>query len=364
MWPVTERFLDAIRGPHKLVTRATVTAPGGEPVEMDVTSGSISGDSASRVRRSGSLVLQGGEEVFAAVAQPGAVFRVLHGLDYGRSQELVPVFTGELSSPTQQVGVGEVRVGLADLGERVSRCRFLAPYSPSAGLRRTEVMTAVVTQAVPTISVDVTASDTGTVGSGKVWEENRWDVITNLSLDGNSEAFFTPDGRFRIRNAPSITDSPVWTVNAGDGGVMVSAARERPLDRLFNTVVVRPSATDGSQTWAQQVVAITDPDSPLLPARIGTVPYFWASPSASSAAAARLAGARILQRVAGLSESLSIECVSNPALEVNDPIRVITPSTEVDRARTFQHFVDSFSFDLSSGRMRIQTRQQAVPLDD
>lgn len=363
MWDVSPKFLQALRGPHRLITEATVTVPGGQPVPVRVKSGSISADSASRVRRSGSMVLQGGSALFSLVSTPGAVFRVRHGINFGVSRELVPVFTGELSSPVQQVGVGEVRVNLVDLGERVSRCRFVAPFSPVGSLQRVLVIQDVVVGAVPDAVVAVSSSDTGLVGSGKVWDENRWDVITDLALDGNSEAFFAPDGSFRVRNAPSSTADPVWTVNAGEGGVLVAATRERPLDRLFNTVVVRPSATDGTQTWTQQVVAVDDPGSPLSPAVIGTVPYFFASPTASTAAAARAAGRRILERVVGLTESLSIECVSNPALEINDVIRVITPSTEVDSARIFQHFVDSFSFDLGSGRMRIQTRLQRVDID-
>jgi hypothetical protein len=363
VWDVSERFLQALRGPHKLVTEATVTVPGGDPVDVRVKAGSISADSSSRVRRSGSMVVQGGADVFALVSTPGAVFRVYHGIDFGSTTELVPVFTGELSSPVQQVGVGEVRVTLADLGERVSRCRFLAPFSPAGSTRRVDVIAAVVADAVPAATVVDSSTDVGTVGGGKVWDENRWDVITDLALDGQSEAFFAADGSFRLRDAPSMTSSPVWTVNAGDGGVLISAARERPLDRLFNTVVVRPSATDGSQSWTQQVVSVEGPGSPLAPDVIGTVPFFFASPSASTAEAARAAGLRILRRVVGLTESLAIECVANPALEINDVIRVITPSTEVDSAQAFQHFVDSFSFDLASGRMSIQTRLQGVQID-
>lgn len=363
MWDVTDRFLEALRGPHRLVTTASVTAPDGESTTVRIKSGTVSADSASRVRRSGSIVIQGGEELFDAVATPGAVFRIMHGLDFGGSTELVPVFTGELSSPVQQVGVGEVRVSLGDLGERVSRSRFLAPYSPAGSARRVDVIQSVVSAAVPSAIFTNTSSDVGTVGGGKLWEENRWDVISDLARDGDSEAFFGPDGAFMLRNAPSPSNEAVWTVSAGDGGTLVSAARQRPLDRLFNTVVVRPSATDGSQTWAQQVVAIDDPSSPLSPALIGTVPYFYASPTASSAAAARQAGRRILERVVGLTESLSIECIANPALEVNDPIRIITPTTEVDRAQVFQHFVDSFSFNLITGRMNIRTRNQGVQID-
>jgi hypothetical protein len=360
VFDVSPRFLEALRGPHRLVTEATVTVPGGEPVAVEVKDATVNADASSRVRRSGSLTVYGGESTFELLATPGAVVQIRHGVTFGRTSELVPVFTGEVSKPSQQVGVGEVRVGLADLGERVSRCRFPAPFSPNGADRRSTVISNVILGAVPAATFTDTSSDVGTVGAGKVWDENRWDVVTDLALDGDTEAFFAADGSFVLRDAPGRDALPVWTVNAGDGGVLISASRERALDRLFNTVVVRPSATDGSQTWTQQTVAVTDPLSPLRAELIGTVPFFYASPSASSAGAAQAAGARILSRVVGLSESLSIECVSNPALEINDVIRVVTPSTEVDAAQAFQHFVDSFSFDVRSGRMSIRTRAQEV----
>jgi hypothetical protein len=52
--------------------------------------------------------------------------------------------------------------------------------------------------------------------------------------------------------------------------------------------------------------------------------------------------------------------ISNPALEGNDAIRVVTPAVNTDPANIFQHFVDSFTLDLVSGSMNLSTRAQAV----
>lgn len=359
MWPVSAQFLEALRGPHKLRTTVTVTVPGGVAVPVELISGTISVDASSRIRRTGSLNLFGNQAVYDMVSTPGAVVRVLHGLSYGRAEELVPVLTGELSSPAQQIGTGSISVRLVDFGQRVARSRFLSPYSPAAGTSRTTVIGQVVSDAVSTTVTNI-STDTGTLAGGRTWNENRWDVVTDLALDGGTEAYFTPDGLFTIRNAPQITDPAVWTINAGEGGVLIAAVRERPLDRLYNTVIVRPSATDGTQTWTQQKVQITDPTDPLHPSKVGEATYFYSSPTASSASAAVAAGQRILERVTGLQESLNISAMSNPALDANDVIRIITPRTGVDAAETFQHFVDSLSLDLASGAMTIRTRSLGV----
>jgi hypothetical protein len=360
VWTVSERFLEALRAPHTLRTLVTVTPPGGVATTLEVLSGSVSASASSRVRRTGSLVVYGDQAMFELVSTPGAVVRVTHGLAFGSSVELVPVLTGELSSPAQQVGVGRISLRLVDFGQRVARCRFTVPYAPLDSLTRPAVMSAVVTAAVPGVTVSNTSADVGTVGAGRIWNENRWDVVTDLALDGGTEAFFQADGSFLIRNAPTITDLPVWTVNAGEGGVLISATRERPLDRLYNTVIVQPASTNGSQTWTQQTVAVTDPASPLHPDKVGVVPYYYKSPTATTAAEAVLAGQRLLERVTGLQETLSLDSISNPALDVNDVVQIITPRTGVDVPEILNHFIDSLDLDLVSGSMRLSTRSLGV----
>ena len=132
------------------------------------------------------------------------------------------------------------------------------------------------------------------------------------------------------------------------------------MDRLYNTVVVRPSTTDGSQTWTQQVVQITDTTNPRHPDKIGVVPYFWSSPTIQNAGQAITAAYTILFRVLGTTETLDLGLISNPALDGNDVIRVITPQVNQDPADIFQHFVDTFTLDLVTGSMSLGTRSQAV----
>ena len=359
MWAVTPQFLEALRYPHNLISAFTYTVPGGSPVNLKVQAGTVSGDASQRIRRTAALTVYGLQADYDAMSLPGTVFHIDHGLNYlGGRVELVPVFHGEQTGGEQRIGDGTITLALADHAHWLARTRFLTPYAPAASTRRTQAISDIVTSGKPGTTVIITASDTGTVGSQNVWSDSRLDAITSLCKDGSMDAFFQPDGSFLISDLPTVGTASVWTVS----GILESGARKRPLDKLYNTVVVRPSATDGSQTWAQQTAQITDTANPRHPDRIGVVPYFWASPTAGSAAAALGAAQSILYRVVGTTETLSLGLISNPALDTNDVIRVVTPPVNTDPAAIFSHLVDTFSLDLVGGSMQLATRAQAVQI--
>lgn len=359
MWDVSDRFLAAIRFPHKTKTVATVTPPGGSASTVRVKAGTIAVQSSSNIRRRGSVTFQGDSADFELLATPGAVLSITHGIVFGNSEELIPVFTGEIVDPRQVFGDGTITASLADLGQRVARNRFTSAYAPASSTARLAAVETVVSDAFDTLTVSTTATDVGTVGAGKLWAENRWDAVRDLTSDGGSEAFFLPDGSFLIRNQPALSDSPVWSVNAGSGGVLKSASRFRPTSQLFNTVTVRPTATDGSQSWTQQSVTVPVGDS-RHPDLIGSAPFFINSPTILTAAEALVVAQRKIDQLTAVVETLQLESVANPALECGDVVRVITPNLNLETGRAFQHFIESISLDLASGGMSLTTRSQVV----
>lgn len=357
MRSVTDQFLQALLFPHKLVSNFTYTVPGGSPVELLVQSGSVSVDASQRVRRTAQLVVYGLQSDYAAMSTPGTIFHIDHGLDYGGGQtELVPVFHGEQVDAEQKIGDGTISLTLSDHSTWLDRVRFLTPYAPLASTRRVDAISSIVTTARPGTVVINTSSDTGTVGSQNVWTDSRLDAITSLCRDAVLDAYFQPDGSYLICDLPDQNTMSSWTAS----GLLESGSRKRPMDKMYNTVVVRPSATDGSQTWTQQVAQITDTNNPRHPNYIGVVPYFWASPTISNSGQALRAAQAFLFRVMGTTETLGLGMISNPALEGNDAIRIVTPAVNTDPANIFQHFIDAFTLDLVSGSMNLSTRAQAV----
>jgi hypothetical protein len=144
MWDVSERFLSAIRYPHKTRTTVTVTPPGGDAVTLNVKSGTVRVESTSNIRRRGNLTLEGDSADFETVATPGAVITINHGIVFGNSEELIPVFTGEIVDPRQGFGEGTIDVSLADLGQRVARNKFTTAYVPGSSTTRLDAIETVL----------------------------------------------------------------------------------------------------------------------------------------------------------------------------------------------------------------------------
>lgn len=361
MWGISSTFLNAIKAPHKLISSLTVTVPGGSPVTLQIKTGTLTVDSSANLRRTAQIAIYGDQTVYATVTTPGALFKLSHGLIMGNIIELIPILTGELAGVGEQIlGDGTINLGLADLSNWLTRCQFLTPYTAAVGMSRAAVISAVVTAARPGTSVIITATDTIPIASAQTWSTGPLDVITDLSKDGNLECFFQVDGSYLIRNAQTPTTSPVWTASSGTYGVIETAARQRPTDKLYNTVVVQPTSADGSQTWTQQIATITDTTHPRHYLKIGVVPKFWQSPTITSAAQAQAVAQQMLSQVLGTAETLSLSLITNPALDVNDVIRVVTPQINQQPASTFQHFIDSFTLDIVSGDMTMNTRSQVA----
>lgn len=355
MWPVSDRFLTVLRSPHRVVTRITYETPDGVGGELAAEGGSVSVDGAARIRRTASLTARGNSALFEQITLPGTTFTVMHGV-YDGGDVTIPVFTGEVSDATQLLGADSIALTLADHGQWLARARFLTPFAPAPYVTRVNAIKMAVQSAKPDVTFVVTATDAAAIGSGQVWTGSVLDCVSGLATDGGMEAFFQPDGTFLIRDQPSTRDGAVWSPS----GLLKSVARKRPLDRLYNTVVVRPTATDGTQPWGQQIAQLTDPTHPRHPSKIGVVPYVWDSPTIQSAVGAMVVARRILDRVQGTTETLQLDAVTNPAFEGGDVLRVITPATGTDPARIFQHFIDGGRLDLLSGGMSLSTRSQVA----
>lgn len=362
MYPVTARFLRALTEAHTIDTTATYEVPGGAEVPLRIVrdaQATVTLDTASRARRRASLSVYSDRDTFDALTTPGCIVRVLHGIRYSSANtELVPVFAGELQRGERPRGrtAGRVALPLWDMWGRVARAGFVEPFAVAPGTTRAAAIAAAVVYAWPTVVVDDRSGGAGgSISSAKVWLGGPAEVVADLATDGNLVCYFDGAGTFVIERRPTSTAQAVWSVQK-----LTEFADVRPLDRLYNMVKVKPSASDGSQTWDPQVVQVSDPDHPRHPDKIGPVLYEWASPTADSAGAAFSAAQSILYRLLGSTESLELGTLSNPALEGLDVIRITSPRLNSEPADTFSHFVDGFNLNLATGGMTIATRKQVT----
>lgn len=355
MWTVSERFLQAAVQSHEVASTCTITTPGGTSQDFPISTGSVAVDRTQQIRRTApNLTVKGGTAAFALLSVPGTQLTIQHGFVYGGSdRELLPMLTGELTTAALPLGDGLISLAVADRWKRLVDSPRLYPYTPATTARRVDEIIAAVQEVFPGITVRNTATDTGTVGTAQAWTD-RAGQVDAYAKDGGMEVYFAPDGALVLRDVPQITDAAAWLIKTGPGGSLKGLTRTRPLDRLFNTVVLTPATSDPLQTWTQAIAQITDPNDPRHPNRIGVRPYPYSSPTALTLDQAYVVAAQVLNRITGTTETLDLSALAMPALEGGDVVRILTPA---DTGETIvNHFAQQLTVDLGSGEMTANTR--------
>jgi hypothetical protein len=354
VYPVSQRFLDTIPKHHQLITTCTVTPYGGSPTTFRVTSGSVTADRSQRIRRAATLVVEGGTTLYGLLSTPGARVAIDHGFAWsGTDRELVPMIRAELTSAALPLGSGTIQISVADYWQRIAAADFVDPYSPDPDATRQAEIIAAVTDALPGVVVNSSASDTGTVGAAQAWT-SRADMINSFATDGGMEAYFAGDGTFILRDLPQISDSVAYLIKTGAGGTLDTLTRTRPLDRLYNTVILTPATADAAQTWSQVIAQITDTTNPRHPDRIGVRPYRYSAPTLLAEADAVTVAEQLLTKVTGTTETLTLDSLAHPGLEPGDIVRALTPLD--GGADIVNHFLEQCAWDLATGAMNANTR--------
>jgi hypothetical protein len=160
--------------------------------------------------------------------------------------------------------------------------------------------------------------------------------------------------------------APVFTVNEGPDGVLVSLRRQLSRTGVYNAVVARGTEADeaGGDPPGYAVVWDDNPSSATyFFGLFGKVPRYYASPFIQNDTQAATAAASILSQTTGLPYSLDISAIPNAALDPLDPITVAFDRSEPEgcegTAREEIHVIDSMTIPLSiEGAMTMNTRSQ------
>lgn len=376
MYQVTDDFIQALRFTHQVYATLTVTPPSGDPVSLGIQSGSVTANYQQGTRRTADISVYAAgtkddgssvpaADVAAMLKRAGTMCRVEAGISSSLiSRTMIPMVTGSPSDVAWRVGDGVIDLNVTDDWWRVSQGRFATTWTPNAGTKRVDAVSTLMQQAAPNRQTVSTATDTGTIQSQGDWGVDRDAAINTLATDGGFDAHFDREGRIILEDTKTASDSVVWTATSGDGGVLVTAETGLDVQRLYNTVVVKPSATDSSQTWTAQIASLTTGDR--APANLGvTIPYFLASPTISSATAALRVAQQLLGKVTGTPETLQTDMIGNPALDEGDVIEILIPGNDLDGtpATLWRYYVDTITWDLVSGGMTVKARNEGEVTD-
>lgn len=371
MQPVPGWWDSAVRGSHRVIVEASWVR-GGVTTPLDVVDGSVTADRRNIIRwscdvtvtpdslaavRSG-LDPYGARLVLRRGIESPAGDRHLCGLGVYRVQQV------DLDTPS-----GGVQLSGLSLEASVADARFPVPRSPGA-VSALPLLRQLISEAVPTAEFIVDSVVTNrALPRGVTWDRERWDSSEEsaveqlrrlLAADVGTDGF----GRFQVRPTP-VADVPVWEVDSGANGVLVSSAASLTREGVRNFWVVsgEPSDDDpvgpafawdrveGSPTYAGPN-PLTRPD---LAGEFGVVNDFYASPLLSTLGACQATAESLLADSVGLAKSVSFSALANFALEVGDCIAVMTPlGREL-------HIVDTLSGGLrASEPLSAQTRATSV----
>lgn len=334
MRPVSAELLATIRGSHRVCSRVQVLTSfqtGVQPVggvELSVISGDVTLDSSANVRGTVEVTVDGTDaftrHASGLLTPYGNELFVERGVVHGTgtrefvSQGYYRIYTVEQSGEPDS----PIRVGARDRMSGIVDARLLAPVQFLSGTSIATVFNTLVHEVYPTATIlyDFDAN-ANTLQRSQVADEDRYAFLLDLVKSRGKIMFWDYAGRLRVEDPPDPTQ-PVFDVNAGHDGVLVSLDRQLNRDGVYNAVVAIGQAPDGV-TPVRAVARDMNPNSiTFWDGPFGKVPRYYFSTFITNEAQAQSAASKILEKSLGLPYNVNFTLVPNPALEPLDPVRI------------------------------------------
>jgi len=355
MWPVSARWDPALRHTYRPAALATVIPPQGDPFPARLLSWTVTADRTSNTRRTLQAVLAPEtRRALDGVTVTGAYLQLDVGIDYGDgSRELVPQGRFRLDGEDTERPRGGISLTGYGREKAVIDDRFFTPRT-ERNTSALDLITTLLRETVPDVPV-VRRTTRDAAVPYTTWERERWEAIdgsdASLARAVGVEVWADGRGRFVISDVPTLADPPVWTVNAGPGGVLISSATSTSTDGVYNVVVATGDASDGSVPVGPVIVQDQTPTSPTrVSGPFGRRVRHYSSPLLRTPDQAATAAHSLLANSLGLSTGLSFTAVPNPALEPGDVVLV-----EATDGPPELHIIDRITLS-STGAMQCGTR--------
>lgn len=349
MYPVSDRFLPRLAESHTVATRVQLFLTDGRVLDVPHTGGSVSVDRAQAIRRTCTVTCPDPILIPRTptdqLATYGARLRIARGVEYGDgSSELVPLGVFRLDSVEGDVSQGPVTLSGKDLSAIVADDKFTERYTATGTV--VGAVTALIQRSIPGADVISLITDTPIGSRAFDVEADPWAGAQEIAAAAGAEVFCNADGVFVVGTLPDLlTVTPVWAVEAAEGGVYVSGNRAMSSDGVYNGVLARGENTAENVSPVSYLAVDNDPNSPTYwSGPYGRRPMFYSSSTLTSVNACTQAANLKLAQAKAPNASGDISSLPNPALESGDVIRVM----HEDGSREL-HQVASFSVPLDEG---------------
>lgn len=364
MRPTTPAFLDSLRGAHVIAAGCQLFFPDDPttPVSVPVEDGTATIDRTAQNRRVATVQipwsLRAGEDLGLDLRELtlGGYAIVSRGLRYADgSVELVALGRLRVESVTWDTLAASASLELADGMSQIRDEPFTAPYA-AKGIRPADAAAAIV-YAVFGASIAYSAPYAPADAMGDtIYSGSRADALSALEQSYGAETYFDADGNFVFAAKPTGDELAVWTVDAGEAGVMVNASENLDRTGIYNGVLIQGQA-DADSPPITSLAMYTDPSSPIRwGGPFGKVALVADSTSVTTQDQADATAASLLNLRLKQTRSLTLTSAPNPALEAGDTIGVVFPD-----GRTETHLIDATTISLGTDAQTTLTRTLESP---
>lgn len=219
-------------------------------------------------------------------------------------------------------GGATIPVQADDLTRMVIMDRLLTASSPGASATVLSEVRRLLKDVLP-VAVAAGVTD-ASVSPSVVYERERMDAVEDLLATIGCTFRMTGDGQLEVY--PTAPAEPVWTVQGGEDGVLVSVQHSQQIEGLYNAAVVE-GATEG--TNLPLFAVRTEQSGPLRwDGPHGHAPFFHSATGLlKTQPAVDLAAVTVLaDRVRTRSITLNVTCLPHPGLQPGDWVRVASPT--------------------------------------
>jgi Domain of unknown function (DUF5047) len=374
MRPVSDRFLRALRGSHRAVTQALVVQAGQTGINptgtaLEVLDGNVELDATADIRSTLDITVNG-RGLFPRrptdLLAPYGKYEIFvrRGIDLGNgSIEWVSLGYFRPNSIEQDETDGPIRISGQDRMGGIVKARLTKPEQIKYQTTYGAVFEKFVGEVYPSAVIEWDDMDPAStkpagyydiINENWVVEEDRYFLLADTVGGGQGKIWYWDHrGVLVIKDTPD-PGSPVWEVNEGQDGVLVSLAREISDEGVYNGIVVTgESLNDSPAPWG--LAYDNDPQSPTYWfGPFGKVPKFYNSQFITTTAGAQSAAVSMLGDLkVGVPYQVDFQSIVNPALEPYDPILIRHGN------QTETHILSRLTIPLTSaGSMQAETREK------
>jgi hypothetical protein len=226
-------------------------------------------------------------------------------------------------------GGAQIQITAYDVGIMAANSKLLAPESPQGGgASIVSEITRLMDGIAPVVVLPGVTDRT--VNASLVYQQDRLNAIQDLCKRINADYRF--NGNKQLEIYPLTPQAPVWTIQGGPEGVLVSVDRSMDLNGLYNIFIAEGTATITKSDGSTQQVPVTGRAQITTgPLRVngphGKYPTFYQSNMLTSQAECdAYALTMMATQLRGLTVDLKITCLPHPGLQQGDWVTVIAPT--------------------------------------